>query len=349
MLAYWVIFFAPVLGAVPRLRVTRLGWLLIATALSLFVGLRYQVGGDWGTYLHGYFYSASQMSFVQVLGREDPGYYLVNWIASHIGLGVWAVNLFSAAIFSTGLIALCRRLSEPLLALVVAVPYMVIVFAMGYTRQAVAFGFVLCALIYLLDRRLIGFIVLMAIAATFHKTAVILVPLAVLANTERKLWTAFWVGLSGILLYWLFLAEQVAGLWQNYVESAYSQASEGGPIRVAMNALPAVLFLLFYNRFAMTTQERKLWFWVSVFSLVCLPLVFQSATAVDRVALYFMPIQLVVFSYLPQLVQRNGRVLVRDAILAFYALVEFVWLNYGTHSNAWLPYQFWPFVNLSSL
>lgn len=345
MLAYWVAFFVPVLGALPRLRVTRLGWVLIAASLSVFIGLRYQVGTDWGNYLRGYFYPASQMSFIQVLASSDPGYVLINWLAVQIGAGSWLVNLFSASFFSIGLIAFCRRLPEPVLALVVAVPYMVIVFAMGYNRQAVAFGFALWALTYLLDRRLVGFVVLLAIASTFHKSAVILIPMAMLANTERRVWTGVWVGLSGILLYWLFLAERMAGLWDQYVESDYSQVSEGGPIRVAMNVLPAIIFLIYYKRFAMNAQERKLWFWIAALSIACLPLVFQAPTAVDRVALYFTPIQLVVFSYLPSLVNAQGRVWVRGAIIAYYALVEFVWLNYAGNAYAWLPYQFWPLAS----
>jgi len=151
-----------------------------------------------------------------------------------------------------------------------------------------------------------------------------------------------WVAFSGLLLYWLFLAEQVSDLWKNYVESGYS--SEGGAIRVAMNAVPAVLFLLFRKRLKMRSEERALWFWISAFSLLCVPLVFQASTAVDRVALYFMPIQLVVFSYLPHLALSNSRVISRAAVIAFYALVEFVWLNYATNSKWWLPYQFWPLV-----
>jgi len=29
-----------------------------------------------------------------------------------------------------------------------------------------------------------------------------------------------------------------------------------------------------------------------------------------------------------------------------YELVMFVWLNYATHSKYWLPYQFYPLVDL---
>ena len=343
MLIYWLAFCLAAFGAIGKLRFSRFGWAIVGVLLTVFIGLRFEVGGDWGSYI-SYLYRASQISFVEVFTLSDPGYYLINWLAAWLGAGVWLVNLFSGAVFSTGLILFVRRLPAPMLAVTVAIPYMVIVLAMGYSRQAVAFGFMLWGLTYLLDRRIVGFMVLLAIAAAFHKSAVILAPLAILASTHNRVWTAVWVGVSGLLLYWLFLAEQVTSLWQNYVEAEYSQASEGGPIRVAMNVVPAVLFLVFRQRFRLQPEEWKLWFWMSVFSIVCLPLVFQAPTAVDRVALYFMPIQLVVFSYLPQLVRGDSRFMARAGIIAFYGLVQFVWLNYATHSRAWLPYQFWPLV-----
>lgn len=344
MLIYWLAFFLAAFAAIGKLRVSRLGWTLVTALLAIFVGLRFEVGGDWFAYTN-WLYRASQLSFTEVFTLGDPGYYLVNWLAAMVGAGVWLVNLFSAAIFSIGLVVFVKRLPSPMLALVVAIPYMVIVLAMGYTRQAVAFGFILWALAYLLDRRVLGFMFLLALAATFHKSAVILAPLAVLANTHNRLWTAVWVSVTGLLLYWLFLAERVGHLWQNYVVSDYSQASEGGPVRVAMNVVPALIFLLFRGRFRFSQQERALWFWMAVFSIACLPLVFQASTAVDRVALYFMPIQLVVFGSLPQLVNGNSRVLARCSVIAFYGLVQFVWLNYAQTAFAWLPYQFWPLVS----
>ncbi|MBO9470136.1 EpsG family protein [Endozoicomonas sp. G2_2] len=344
MLTYWAAFVLAASGAMVKLRVSSASWLLLSALLCAFIGLRFQVGGDWSTYV-SIFYRAGNVAFVELFAFSDPAYYLLNWVVAQLGAGVWLVNLFSGAVFSTGLILFVRRLPAPMLAVTVAIPYMVIVLAMGYTRQAVAFGFMLCGLTYLLDRRIVGFMLLLAIAATFHKSAVILAPLAALASTRNRVWTSLWVGIVGGLLYWLFLAERISGLWQNYVIAEYSQASEGGPIRVAMNVVPAALFLLYRDRFRMAAEEHKLWFWMSAFSIICLPLVFQAPTAVDRVALYFMPIQLVVFSYLPQLVRGNSRFMARGAIIAFYALVQFVWLNYAAHSNAWLPYRFWPMVS----
>ena len=187
----------------------------------------------------------------------------------------------------------------------------------------------LWGLVYLKDSRRLAFVVTIALAATFHKSAVILLPLAALAAAKNRVWTAFWVGLASLGMYWLFLEEQSEKLWENYVVDDYSQASQGGAIRVAMNAVPAFLFLALRHRFQMPREQHRLWFWISVMSLVCMPLVLQAPTAVDRVALYFMPIQLVVFSHLALLFHPSNRPYLRLGILAGYALVQFVWLNYA--------------------
>lgn len=341
MLIYWVIFLTLAMLAFARLRISNFGWWVLGSILVAFVGLRYQVGGDWGSYLD-YLQRAGGVSFIEVLAYKDPGYQVLNWLVARTGAEVWLVNVVAATAFIAGLIRFVKRLPDPRLALAVAIPYMTIVMAMGYTRQAMAFGFILWGLAYLVERRILGFVVVLAVAATFHKSALILMPLAVLSNVHSRLVTAIWVGITGAFLYLLILQEHVDALWDNYVVDEYSQASDGGPIRIAMNALPAALFLLLRKRFNMSMEERALWFWVSIFSLACIPLVSWAPTAVDRVALYFMPIQLVVASSIPGFFPTRERVLPRLAVLGFYGLVLFVWLNFASHRKAWLPYQFWP-------
>ncbi|MGE3977182.1 MAG: hypothetical protein AB7F94_06285 [Nitrospira sp.] len=38
-----------------------------------------------------------------------------------------------------------------------------------------------------------------------------------------------------------------------------------------------------------------------------------------------------------------GRTRIVVAVVAYYALVQFVWLNYASHSQYWIPYQLMPF------
>ena len=244
-----------------------------------------------------------------------------------------------------GVVAFCRQQPRPWLALAVAVPYMIIVVGMGYSRQAVALGLAMLGLVGLARKNNLQFVLCVALAATFHKSAVLLVPLAVLATPRGRLWTGLWVGISAAVLYYLLLADSVDNLVTNYLDAEYQ--SEGAAVRIAMNTLPAVILLLFRKQFVWQPAERNLWLSMAVLALVSVAwlLVSSSSTAVDRVALYLIPLQLFVFARLPDMVGRGRGIRTWViAVVAYYAAVLFVWLNFATHSFAWVPYHSWFFL-----
>jgi hypothetical protein len=184
------------------------------------------------------------------------------------------------------------------------------------------------------------------LAATFHKSAVIIIPLALMGGAKNRLWTVLWVTVAGLVFYALFLQESVDALYENYVVAEYQ--SSGAAIRLAMNAVPAVLFLLFRQRFAMPKNERTFWTWMSLgaLGLAGILVVSPSSTAVDRVALYWIPLQLFVLSRLPDAMSRHraGSTIWIFLVVVYSAFVLFVWLFFASHAFAWLPYQFYPLV-----
>jgi hypothetical protein len=352
MFVYWLIFLLPASLAVTRLQPVRSqptrwsgSWHAVFWLLVLAIGLRHEVGGDWGSYLR-HIESVSNMPLQEALSTGDPAYRLLNWFSAEIGLGIYFTNIVCAALFAWGLLAFCRGQPRPWLAMVVAVPYMVTVLAMGYTRQATAIGLAMLGLVALADRKTLRFVMFVALAATFHKSAVILMPLALLAGTKRRIWTAIWLGFSTLLFYLLLLAESVELLQKNYIDAEYQ--SEGAGVRLAMNAMPAILFLLFRRKFMMPPADRVFWTWMSLGALgfVVALMVSPSSTAVDRLALYWIPLQLLVLSRLPNAIGKpNGlNSLGVYGVVAYSAVVLFVWLFFAANAVYWLPYQFYPWV-----
>lgn len=344
MLPFWMMFVVAAWGVLlPRrlpLRQARVVWFAIGVLFTLLIGFRHEVGGDWFNYLPQFHYAAT-LSYAEAAAMGDPGHYLLNrWVAG-MGGDIYIVNFIYAAVLMTGTVVFCRRQPNPWLALLAAVPYMLIVVGMGYTRQSVALGLGLLGLVALGDGRVRTFVLWIAIGALFHKSAVLLLPIAALALSRKRWLTILLVIVSAALLYYLLLADSAEALWTNYVEA--DMQSEGGAIRVAMNALPALLLFVLRRQLVPDSEERKLWLWMAAFALLCLPLVFVASTAVDRVALYLIPLQIYVFSRLPTLaITTRARTPLVLGVLGYYAAVQFVWLNYATHAKYWLPYQFVP-------
>ena len=341
MLPYWLLFLIPALGVFsPDLlnaRSQRYTMWIVGAFFTLAIALRFKVGGDWYSYL-GYLERGTALTFFEVFKMSDPGYYLVNWLVGNLGGSIYWVNGLCGLVVMVGLIRFVLRQPLPWLALLVAVPYLIVVVAMGYTRQAVALGFILLGLVALSDAKTRAFIVWVLVAAAFHKSAVLMIPVAALASGGNRLWVGFWVGLTTLIGGYLFLFDSADALWTNYVEADYQ--SSGGFIRVLMNSVPALLFLSLNKRMQLTSAERRLWWWISVLCLVCIPLVVLSSTATDRVALYLIPVQLFVFSRLHQITNDAfWRSMIVLGVVCYYALVQFVWLNFATHAFVWLPYQ----------
>lgn len=354
MWPYWLMFLVPAAaamlqpaGATFKRRQHRgatgeLLWALVALTLTMVIGFRTEVGADWFSYLDNY-EGVRGTAFADAISAQDPGFQLLMWVCAELGADVHAVNFVCAAIFSLGLVTFCRTLPHPWLALAVAMPYMVIVVAMGYTRQAVALGTGMLAIAALQRKSMVRFIAWSLLGATFHRTAVLLLPIAALVESRNRTWTIFWIGVVTFGAYGLLLSESVDSLYANYVEAQYE--SQGALVRLLMNAVPAIILLLFRKRFRFPGDQARLWQWFAIISLILLAVLFATgaSTAVDRVGLYMLPLQLAVFSHLPSVIHSTGRRAFPwvSLIVLYYAAVLFIWLNFAAHSSSWLPYRFY--------
>jgi hypothetical protein len=346
LLPYWLLFGICALGSLITYRSTRadsrsLVYLtIVAIAICLLIGLRDRVGGDWYAYVR-IFKRIELAGFFGSIGSSDPGYILINWLSAQMGGGLWLADLLCAVIFTAGLISFCSRQPSPWLALVVAVPYLIIVVAMGYTRQATAIGLVMFGLSARGETTLLRMTFFVTMAATFHKTAIVVLPLFALARTTNRFMIALLSAATALLLYYLFVSSSVDLLMRNYVIEKY--ASQGAAIRIAMDVVAAIFFFVSRQRLRLSPAEDKLWrnFSLATLLLLMLLALTPSSTAIDRMALYVIPLQLLVLSRLPLAWGLRGAVSlpITAAVIGYSGLVEYIWLTQATNASTWIPYR----------
>ena len=165
--------------------------------------------------------------------------------------------------------------------------------------------------------------------------------ISVLVTGKNKFLTFSIAAIIFYLAFSTFLSEGYGDLIEYYYQESYE--SSGALIRILMLTLPSGLFLFFADRFEFSRTLNSLWKWISIASLGLLILLFiiDASTAIDRIGLYLLPIQLLVFSYLPDIFSKRGdnNKIIILLIISYYVLVLYVWLYFATHAYMWRPYR----------
>jgi len=343
MIPYIVTFFIPALIAMmqpvhkPWKRLE--AWIPVAIYLIIFIGLRDNVGSDWANYLRIFHRDAMHMSYMDALTHEDPAFYLLMVWVAEMGWTIHVVYLVSSVFFTLGLVIFVRRMPNPWLALVVAIGYTVLTSGMGYVRHGVAFGFSLWAITALLDRRFIKFFILVATAATFHKSAVIMLGFGLFYGGKGKYLKVLATIIIGAGIYAAFMSGNEEGYVKLYIKG--NLESSGAYIRTFMNVIPAFFFFYFRKKWKRFWPDGyTLWYLMALGVLFTVPMVMAFSTATDRISMYLIPLQFVVFSHLPLLFRGNmAPKTTTFLIVGYYGLVYFVWLNFASWASFWTPYH----------
>lgn len=362
MVVYWLIFAIFALGAYSYAsRLSRVGVLPVsgpmaaavnrrsaslffaALAVTVIIGLRYRVGGDWGNYVSILRYQALQELGPALLSsRQELAYTFVNWLASRLGAGLWLVNLLCAIPFTYGLFQLCRQQPNPWLGLLVATPFLIIVVGMGYTRQAAALGCLMVGLSRIVDGRPRWQFVLWALlGALFHRTVLVFLPVMFVAGAKNKFISYLLVLATVVLAYYTVLHGALDVYQAGYIREQYNAA--GAAVRVLMDVLPALIVLLSRDRFYWSAEEKAVWRTYAILCIVAgaaLPFI-HSSVIVDRLAIYLIPIQIFAYArigYCFGLIRRGWLMWTTGAVI-YSAAVLFTWLNYAVNSPTWIPYR----------
>lgn len=320
-------------------------WILVIIVGTLFIGLRYEVGGDWLNYVHSY----NRLSVLPVnewmnVSRFDPGYLAIVLICSIFDTGVMGVNLFCGFIVMNCLVFFARQQPLPWLTIVAAIPFFIIGVSMGTVRQGVALSIVLVALTYV-DKNIFRYCVWILIAALFHKSGVVMLGLAFFKIRNKY---ALFGLISLVLTVGVIFSQldSVRILMLAYILDPDYQ-SDGAWIRVLVSMLPFVGTLLFYKKMISEYPDYWAYFLIGIGTIILMYFSFSFSTLVDRVAYYTIPLQLALW---PRIIAVQDQPLMRAyfkvSFISGYLVMLYVWLVFANHSWAWLPYQiYWPGEN----
>lgn len=317
---------------------------VIVLALFLISAFRFEVGCDWGGY-NAQLEQEKVQGIGKALANREWLWFLFLHIIARLGINYAWINVVAAAAFFAGVHVFARRQYDRVGFLVLLFPVLVMNLPMSGIRQGVAVGLMCVAFTAFMDRRVVKFVILTAIAGSIHSSAIIfllLVPFCLNLRPGVQMATAAVLALPGLYLLLTGSAADVA--FSRYVGSNIEAA--GANYRVA---------LVFGTGFVFFFLFRRAWqqFYPHDFPLMLLgafmmfgtgALLLLSSVIADRTGYYLVPLQAAMFARIPYLPIRSGRPLYFIAPYTVFLVVFVGWMTMSSlFSLCYVPYKTWLF------
>lgn len=309
---------------------------LFSFFLLVFIGGRYETGGDWDSY-KAMFEQISQMEFVEAIVFTDPGYAFLNWFSFQLGSNVILVNTLCAVIFVWGINHISYLIKDHWFHHLFLFSYIIAVVSVGYSRQAVAIA-ICCAAICLFIKsgRVKQFILFTILASLFHFSALFMMLFVGYFYSAKYLGRVVGLGLNILLI---LLVIYVLSDKTEYISGDIS--SLGAQARILTHIIPLFFYIKYKKLFIENLNKHTIIFldYASITITILFFLSFSISTVSDRLMLYLSAYDILVMYVIFQLSNLFTRRILVIGFSIIYTLCYIVWHIWGTHS-AGFQYHF---------
>jgi hypothetical protein len=305
------------------------------------IGFRFQVGGDWGTYLQNYRNLDLNESSISTFMVREPGWLILSYVSKYISPGeIYPLNLMCATIFLLGLERLSASTKRKYFALAISYPILIILVGMGYTRQSVAIGFCFISLNYLSSEKdLWKFFLFSILAFSFHNTSIFFTLVFFLFNRDNKFPASGLIFVASILLIVLCTSfgDYYFSMINEYIYLADYRASgaisRGVPILISSLGF---LSLAKYIGGGLRLNRNISIISVLIFTYM---LLIAPYTALDRIYLYFSSIYIIFLGNLGISKYSYQNIVYEALVLLTFFVYIIIWFKFGKNYSFWIPYD----------
>lgn len=302
--------------------------------LIIFIGLRFEIGGDWEAYLD-WQKNTEGYSIYQSLVLPSPVYSFINILSENLG-GIYFVNLCCAATCVLGLHIFSLTSDHPKFVFVSLIPFIIFLFSMGFVRQSLALSFVL--MVY--NRNSFIFILGASLAIFSHASSIIILPIYYLLRRDisrRRV-------LLSVVLMAIFLVvfyEQFFLYFKYYVEMQ-EYSSRGALYRLS----PFLIILIFFVLRHLYIGSSNSTHFAEAIIFIFLPMLFLFlvaigglSTSADRMLYYVLPLVALYIANSNTLFNLHVIIKARSVFLVSSYALFFLWMLLSDHVKYWVPYK----------
>ncbi len=313
-------------------------WIIVILLLSIFIGFRNEIGGDWKQY-ESFYYVVSDFTFDEILDSSLV-YIYINKISHYLGIQFVGVNFICAIIFMLSLANFLNQTNNKWLGLSVSFPIIILILGMGFTRQGLAFSFTLFLIKALEEKKLFKSFIFIILSLLSHKSAILISSILIF------LYFWYYKKYFYILLSILIPIFFASLFWNYYNHYLYFYAGSGQHM-FSYGSLPrsllivsiAILFFIFKKKFN-NMSEYQIFIYSSISWIIIFLFPFSIITSIgaDRLLFYLYPLKLAFVSFANLKDKSLNFVVFLICSAYFFYLV--LWMSHGVNAYKWVPYKF---------
>lgn len=314
--------------------------IICGAIIILVLGLRSQYMGSTDT--HNYYnmmdqaIKASSWSDYYEEGVETGFQFLVFLLSRIFHHPQWIIFL-STLFYVSAVIIFCYKYSDNIrLSITMYICLEIMTFNMQGMRQSIAMSICLFAYMFIEKRKLLPFLVLIALAASIHKTAIVFVLVYPLSYLKIKPLYVFLVIISIAIV--IYSSQNIIDIANNLWDKEYGiRVTSGGYIAATIYVLIFV-FCVAFSKHPLEQNINSTMFYILIAGFICYIERYIGARASERISYYFIFSQL---TLLPNAL-KNGRIAEKDKIavemvISFLCVLLFM---YRLKDSGLIPFQF---------
>ena len=344
MIPYFFIFSIPIIASlfpqVSSKKIFLLGWVSYLILVFIFLALRNNVGGDWTNYVYILNNRIENFNFLKFEYRSEYLFELLLWLIKKLNLNIYYFFSFSSLIFLIALSIICLKQNNPWLGLVISFPLLINILSIGYTRQSIAFSFLIFAIYSLLNKKNSLFFMFIIVGSLFHKSLIFFLILPIFTiNSLQKKFFFLSIIFSIFLIFYSLNYKEINRLVFIFLGDGIYFESKGAFLRLLFHSIICILFLFFSSKLKLPKNELIIWRIFALISLLLFPLVFKYSSFVDRVIYYFYPLQIIFFTRYYLIFKNDLKFVSTLLTIIIYVSLYIFWIYNATHFNSWFPYN----------
>ena len=320
--------------------------------LTLIAGLRhYTIGSDTISYFRSYKQTLYYGVKIFEHSRFEFGYVLLQYIISRVTSNFNIFLLICTIFMNTSIgIFIYKYSKQPIVSILMFILLRLFFNEMNILREFLAVCIILNSVQYIVDRKIIKFLIVVFIASLFHASALVAVPLYFLYRKEMNFKTKTIIFSATIIIY-LFLSNILIyitnkiGMYSNYVENFYGSNKLASLLSVLISACIFIFFKFIYKKFKknLSIKEIKHYdFLVNIsYITLMLDIIAYRISIFSRLINYYGIFKILVLSNVPTIINNRYEKYFCNIIVCTLFFISFIIIMY--YRPDWYlvtPYRF---------